>query len=232
MTCENLWDIDIDQCCTDAGLNVDVPEDLALVENVVAQVSSMLTTWSGYRFGGCATVRPLEPCGECRTGCCAGGDCIVLHNASAVTEVRILGEVVDPSQYHFDPSRGIMCAVPPMRWPSRDPRFESVGHLEVDVMVGEEPDAWALAVAAEMACELIASCQGKKCRLPKNATQVTSQGVTVTLSRDEMLFAIPAVVAWVNAVNPASATRPARVLSPEARSAKAGGFPALHRPWR
>lgn len=225
------WSLDLDACCEDHGMDVNDPADLALVTSVVARVSAMLSRWSGYRYGGCATVRPLDPCGECRSGCCASGDCITLHSAGAVTEVRILGEVVDSSQYHFDAASGSLCAVPPMRWPSRDPRFESVGTLEVDVRTGEEPDEWALAVAAELACEILASCRGSKnCRLPKNVTQVSSQGVVISISEDELLYALPSVVTWVRAVNPHMATRPARVFSPELRSSRPSM--GLHRPWR
>ena len=212
------WDIDVEQCCEQSGLDTSDPQDVALLDRIIAQVSSMMSHWSGFRYGGCSTVRPLDPCGTCRTGCCASGDCINLHDASAVTEVRMLGAVVDPSQYHFDAVQQTLCAVPPMRWPSRDPRFDAVGALEVDIAIGEEPDAWALAVAAEIACELIASCKGKECRLPRNATTVTRQGVTITLSQADFIYYIPSVSTWVAAVNPAGATRPARVMSPELRN--------------
>lgn len=217
------WPIDVQSCCQSTGLDPDVPEDAAKIESVVAQVSDMLSRWSGYRFGGCRTVRPLEPCGECRASCCSQGDCIVLHSASSVSEVRLEGEVVSPAEYVFDGARGTLCAVPPLTWPRRDPRSDAVAALEVDVMVGDEPDAWALAVAAELACELLLACAGKQCRIPRNATQVTHQGVTITLSHDELMFAIPSVVAWVTAVNPHRATAPARVLSPEAKRAKVRG---------
>lgn len=222
------WPLDLDACCSDTGLDPENPDDMALIERVTEQVSIMMSRWSGFHFGGCRTTRPLDPCGECRGGCCASGDCITLHDASGVSEVRLNGEVVDPAEYHYDPGTSLLCAVPPLRWPNRDPRFESVGSLEVDVMIGQEPDAWALAVASELACELILSCRGGKCRLPRNATQVSGQGIVITLSDDELKYAIPNVVSWVNTVNPAGASSPARIFSPEARPIRSYA-PA---PWR
>lgn len=224
------WPIDITSCCTDSGLNPEVPSDAAKIASVVEQVSAMMSRWSGFAFGGCATVRPLDPCGECRSGCCGSGDCIVLHNASSVTEVRIRGTVVPETDYFFDATRGTLCAAPGLTWPTRDPRYTSNGELEVDVMIGAEPDAWALAVASELACELLLACGGKKCRIPDRAVSVTSQGVTISLRQDDLTYALPSVLSWVNTVNPKRATAPARVFSPELRRANRGGrMPA---PWR
>lgn len=213
------WPIDVESCCKPIDLEVNDPRVLSIIE----QVSEMMTRWSGFRVGGCKTVRPLDPCGECRSGCCASGDCIVLHDATSVTEVRVFGEVIPADQWHFDGARGVLCAVPPLEWPNRDARFEDVGALEVDTLVGEAPDAWALAVAQELACELITSCTGGKCRLPRNVTQVTGQGVTIQMSEDDLKYALPAVVSWARTINPLGAASPARMFSPEADRARVMG---------
>lgn len=213
------WPIDLTACCDPFDIEPDDPR----AEQIVAQVSAMLSRLSGYAFGGCRTIRPLEPCGSCRDGSCCTGDCIILHSVSSVTEVRVHGEVVDPALYHFDAARGILCAVPPLMWPNADPRYESVGALEVDARVGAEPDAWALAVANELACELLLSCMNKPCRIPNRATQVTSQGVTISFTNDEIRYALPSVWAWIEGVNPARATAPSRVFSPEADRARVAG---------
>lgn len=223
------WPIDVTDCCKSTGLDPEEPQDAAKIASVVAQVSDMMSRWSGYTFGGCTTIRPLDPCGECRSGCCGSGDCIKLHTASAVLEVRVYGAVVPESDWHYDVSTGLLCAHPGLAWPTSDPRYQSQGSLEVDVLTGSEPDAWALAVASELACELLLSCAGKKCRIPGNATTVSSQGITITLKQDELLYAIPSVIGWVNTVNPHRATAPARIMSPEARlSQRSGGALA---PW-
>lgn len=226
------WPIDIGSCCETVSLPPDDPKVLS----VIAQVTVMMSRWSGFAYGGCATVRPLDPCGTCRSGCCASGDCIVLHGTSSVTEVRVDGVAVDPSEYNYDAGRGILCAVPPMTWPTADPRYEAVGTLEVDTVIGAAPDDWTLAVAAELACELIKSCTGKgKCRLPEKATSITSLGVTVTLTEEELKYALPSVTAWVNTINPQKATQPARIYSREADRQRVMGARQrnrLVRPWR
>lgn len=212
------WPLDVEACCKRSSLDLTVPEDAAKAHQIIRQVSVMLSTWSGFRFGGCKTIRPSEPCGSCRPRSCIQGDCIILHDASSVVEVRVDGDPVEG--WTFDPVRGILCS--DEGWPTTS--LGDIPTLEVDVMIGEEPDAWALAVGNEIACELIKACVGdKSCRLPRNATTVTSQGVTVALSLDEITYIMPSVIQWVRAINPVRATRPARVLSPEANRAKVVG---------
>jgi hypothetical protein len=89
--------------------------------------------------------------------------------------------------------------------------------------VGAEPDAWALAVHAELTCELVASCGTGQCRIPRNASSVTGQGVTITLSPTELKQFIPAVAGWVAAINPTGATQPTRVFSPDTGGCGNGG---------
>lgn len=220
------WDIDLTECARGLSIDPDSPDGALLIEQATLQVSEMLSRWSGYRYGGCRTLRPLEPCGSCRDTSCCLGDCIILHDASSVTEVRVNGEVLDPTFYAYDPARQMLCAMPGYRWPTSDPRTSPVPALEVDVVIGSAPDTWALSVAAELACEILTSAQGGQCRLPRNATSISSQGIVVTLSPDELVYSMPSVISWVNSVNPHRATSPARVLSPEAKRRS-----SPRRPW-
>jgi len=215
-----IWPIDITECCEQVNIDPADPRIAA----TIAQASEMMTRWSGYAYGGCRTVRPLSPCGECRSGCCSNGDCIVLHDAAAVTAVRMSGTIVPPADYYYDAARGTLCHVTPSRWPTADPRQEDVGTLEVDTLIGSPPDAWALSVATALACEMLRSCMGDdQCRLPANATQVTNAGITITLSDDEILHALPEVSRWALTINPARATMPGRIFSPEANRARVVG---------
>lgn len=216
------WPVDTSACCppdTD-----DSPEHVALVESTVARVSAMLTRLSGYSVGQCvATVRPLDACSGCRRSCCGGADGIRLVGpeslwVDSVTEVRDGITVVDPSTYRWDVPEQTLWRVPPDRWPSRDTRWDDCGTGSafcVDVTVGSEPDAWALQVAATLTCELINACTGGKCRIPKNATQVSAQGITITLSDEELMGLLPEVAGWVKSVNPHKSVLPARVFSPD-----------------
>lgn len=203
-----------------------IPDDVDpdLLEAASAQAGVILRTLSGNRVGTCTdTIRPLSECGVCRGFCrCGSGDRIRVLSSSgpvvSVTEVTVDGVEVPDDEWRFYPSSQLLYRVPPEVWPYRDTKWadcDAVGSMCVDVLVGSVPDAWALAVHAELTCELLLSCTGGKCRIPRNATQVSGQGVTVTLSEVELKQFIPAVAGWVAAVNPAGATQPTRVWSPD-----------------
>lgn len=213
------WNIDISQCCEDSG-NIDV----AVIESAISQASEMLARLSGYTVGKCSAVlRPLTNCKGCRAWCCGGADGIYLKAKDmipivSVTRVRIGADVVDPDTYGFDVETQMLWRVPGDKWPKSDDRWAAAGTEQafaVDVITGNEPDAWARSVATLLACELVNNCLGRKCRIPKNATQVTSQGITITISEAEIQALLPEVAGWMKSVNPHHAVLPARVLSPD-----------------
>lgn len=203
----------------------DIPADVDLLASASAQAGVVLRTLSGNRVGTCTdVVRPLSECGTCRGFCtCGSGDRVRLLSWSgpvtAVTEVKVDGAVIADDNYRFYPSGQILYRVPPEVWPWKDTKWADCGDPEtmcVSVVIGHEPDAWALAVHAELTCELVKACNNpSKCRLPKNATQVVGQGVSITLTPDQLKDFIPAVAGWVAAVNPDSAQRPGSVFNPD-----------------
>lgn len=207
-----------------SGCTIPDDADPELLAAASAQAGIILRTLSGNRVGLCAdTVRPISECGTCRGRCaCGSGDRIRLYSVAGpvtgVGEVNIDGTVLDPAEYRFYPSGQMLYRRPPELWPHTDSKWADCGDVDtmcVQVLVGSTPDAWALAVHAELTCELLASCTTGKCRIPRNATQVSGQGVTVTLSETELKQFIPAVAGWVAAINPAGATQPTKVWSPE-----------------
>lgn len=221
------WPLDVTQCCED--LNED---DQEVIENAIAQASALMTRLSGFTIGQCdLTIRPLETCKRCRGWCCGGTDGIRLMTKDAlpiesVSEVRIGATVVDPDTWRFDEEEQMLWRVPPDVWPKKDERWAEDGTGEaftVDVTVGIEPDAYSRAVGTLLACEIVRSCKGQKCRLPKNATQVVGQGITITLSDQEIKTLLPEVAGWVQIVNPYGAMLPARVMSPDLEPEFRGG---------
>ena len=216
MSCD--WPIDPGQCC-------ELPEgtDPDLVESAVRQASVLMRTLSGGLYGLCdETLRPLQLCPTCRpVSCCGGADGIPLVSANGspiaeVTAVRVgATEVTD---FWFDRASQILWRNPPARWPRRDPKWQAPGTGDafvVDVVSGIEPDEWALSVAGSLVCELVKSCTGGDCRIPANTTQLTAQGVTITLDPDTFATMLPEVAGWVRAVNPRHAKAPAMVWSPD-----------------
>lgn len=206
------------------GCTIPADTDLDLLDEVSALAGTILRTLSGNRVGTCIdTIRPLSECGVCRGVCrCGSGDRIRLLSSSGpivdVTEVTVDGEIVAEEGYRFYPSSQLLYRVPPDVWPSRDTKWADCGDPDtmcVEVLVGSEPDAWALNVHAELVCELLKSCADEECRIPRNATQVSGQGVTISLTPDQINQFIPSVSAWVAAVNPNKATQPTRIYSPD-----------------
>lgn len=216
----DTWPVPEDGCV--AGCDIPEGTDPAVLVAASVQAGIILHTLSGRRVGTCTdTLRPLSECPECRVlPCCGAADRVRLDSprgpVTSVDRVRVDGlEVTD---WTFYPSSQLLYRVPPTLWPSHDnPALPctSVDTMCVDVTIGTVPDAWALTVHAELTCELIKACTGGKCRIPSNATSVTSQGISITLSNEELLGFLPSVARWVGAVNPNKAQWPTRVHSPD-----------------
>lgn len=186
------------------------------------QAGIILRKLSGNQIGQCVDVlRPLHDCG-CRSRCYCNGDRLRLWSPNGpitgIDSIQVEGETLPDSEYRFYPSSQLLYRLPPAVWPAGDDKTldcDEDGAFCVSALVGYEPDAWALAVHTELTCELIKSCTDVKCRIPSNATQVTGQGITVTLSATELKQFIPAVAGWVAAVNPDNMRQPAAVSSPD-----------------
>jgi hypothetical protein len=225
----DTWPIpELGSCSGGCTIPADTDPDVLAAASVQAGV--IMHILSGNQIGQCVhTIRPMDACG-CVAACFCSADRIrIASGAGPVTgidSIYIDGELVDPTEYRFYPSSQLLYRLPPATWPRNDEKWadcDEDGSFCVNALVGYEPDAWALAVHAELTCELVKSCTDQKCRIPSNATQVTGQGVTVTLSATELKQFIPAVAGWVAAVNPDSMRQPATVSSPDLDQPCAGG---------
>lgn len=212
-----------DFCVNGCVIPGDTDETLLEAASVLA--GTILHTLSGRRVGTCfETLRPLSECWTCRGNCCCGGGDRVRVLSSAgpvldVAEVTVDGDVIDPSGYRYYPSGQLLYRVPPDVWPQRDLKYAGCGDpgtMCVDVVVGNEPDAWATSVHDELTCELLKSCaDDDDCKIPSTATQVVGQGISITLTPEQIAKFIPNVARWVAAVNPHNAQQPAMVYSPD-----------------
>lgn len=221
------WPISLDNTCCPGACQADP----GLVADMVSVVSAMMRLWSGNRIGLCAgTLRPVGYCGVCRSkACCGAADGIHLTGPdgtpiSSVTGVWIDGEPLD--EWRYDPQGRMLYRADGGRWPIVDDKSlpDDIAGLRVDIVTGIRPDAWAIHVARTLLCELVTSCvgDGQACRLPRNATSITRQGIRVQLKDSEIQHLLPEVSAWVAAVNPAGARSPARVLTPPPPPSKYG----------
>lgn len=214
------------------GCTIADDADMGVLTAASVRAGIILRTLSGGRVGTCEdTLRPLAECARCTGGCtCGSGDRIRIATFSgpvtAVTTVWVDGTPVDGDTWRFFPSGQILYRVPPDVWPRKDVKWADCGDTDtmcVDVVVGYEPDAWALAVHAELTCELLNACTNGPCRIPKNATSVSGSGVTVSLSPVELSQFIPSVAGWVAAVNPNNAVALPQVFSPDLAGPGFGG---------
>lgn len=221
MNCDT-WPVpEAGDCAGGCTIPEDVDEAVLGAASVVA--GQIMRTLSGNQVGRCeATVRPLDECGCSGGGCSCSADRVRLTSPSGpvtgVESVYVDGFLIAAEDYRFYPSSQLLYRVPPGVWPRNDSPANDCnddGSFCVNVLVGYEPDVWALAVHAELTCELVKACTDQKCRIPKNASQVTGQGVTVTLTPTELSQFIPAVAGWVAAVNPDKMRQPATVSSPD-----------------
>lgn len=232
----NTWPVPLvdyggeDYCVN--GCTIPADTDVDLLESASELAGNILRTLSGNRVGTCTdTLRPLSECGACRGYCsCGSGDRIRLLSSvgpvTDVTQVWVDGSPVDGDTWRFYPSSQLLYRIPPDVWPNKDVKWADCGDTDtmcVDAVVGVEPDLWAQNVHAELTCELLKSCTDQPCRIPKNATQVSGQGVTITLTPDQINQFIPSVSAWVAAINPNKATQPTRVYSPDLNCGRSGG---------
>jgi hypothetical protein len=110
-----------------------------------------------------------------------------------VTEVKLDGVVLDPSEYRLDSWR-FLVRLNDTAWPAcQDLSLDSdqPGTFEVTYEWGVDPPSLAVQAAAELACQLYAACNSEAgdCALPSGVVQIVRQGVTYTRQFAQSLFA-------------------------------------------
>jgi hypothetical protein len=172
---------------------------------------------AGYPIGAGGFVNGMYPiisggnwfnviCGRCnsqRCGCPDLSTIVLPGPVNSVTAVYIDGDLLDPAAYRLD-NLGLS-RIDGDTWP----KCQDMAHPAIpDESPGESPDladfsdtfavvyqrgvpvpAGGQLAAGTLACELAKRCSGdKSCRLPKRATMVVREGVTVQLPSDAELF--------------------------------------------
>lgn len=164
-----------------------------------------------------------------RRGCGCGGPSQVALGAypvTAVTEVRVDGNVVPSDEYRIDDHRWLVRLPPPgttgrphwpncqqLQLPPTEPRTFQVSFAYGGIV----PEAGVRAAIA-LGCAINAERCGGPCVLPQNTSQVNKDGVSITLVRptEDVLDNMPfAVRSFVNAVNPSGLRRRPRVMTPD-----------------
>jgi hypothetical protein len=241
----------------DAAACCDVGSDPDVLEDAVEAATELLFLLSGSVYSGTCQ-QLVRPCSEqlycsgpwdgwsgafwgtpsARRGCgCTPLSRIPLAgHATAIMEVTIDGEVVDPDTYRLDEHLWLSRVRDPddldtrLYWPrcqAMDKPLTAEGTFGVLYEYGREAPSSAVLAANELACAIFQSCEaedGAECTLPSGVVRVERQGLTIELQgfrawglKDGVWqTGMPFVDAFLNMANP-TGTRSGRtqVWSPD-----------------
>lgn len=163
-------------------------------------------------------------------GCPSDCSCVELCEVvlagpvAEVVEVTIDGVALNATAYRLDLVGGQyrLLRTDGSCWPDCQDitaDCDEVGSFCVTYEQGIALDELAIAAASELTCELTKACIPgcKTCRLPKNVSSVVRRGVSIVFDTDSSgwLHSLPAISAFLNAVNPAKLTSASSVWSPD-----------------
>lgn len=163
---------------------------------------------------------------SCENSCSCSGSrlCEIMlpYPVCSVDEVIIDGEIVDPSTYRVDGFKNLVregdgC------WPTCNDLTKpptEVGTWQVTMTYGRAVPELVKRAAAEFACELIKDCSGRPCRLPRNVTAITRQGITEVFADPNQFLqngytGITLIDLAIRAYNPNKIQRRPYVSSPD-----------------
>lgn len=162
-------------------------------------------------------------CG-CEGSCCTAACAVYLDPAPAanILAVTVDGVVQPFDSYQVLDGRILVRSKAAGCWPTCNNLALPItqpGTWGIQYLWGLKPPKAALRHAASLACEIAKGCSGMKCRLPRNVTQLSRDGVSITLDPKEFIDAgltgLPEVDAWLRQVNPSGLHEPGWVVSPD-----------------
>lgn len=183
-------------------------------------------------------------CG-CSGPCGCGPICEIAlpGRVNSVTQVKIDGVVLDPSQYTVQNNRYLVrrgTAEGPANpcWPEcqrLDLPDSEPGTWSVTYLRGLWDEGTAAAARRFMTIlggELAATCEKRTCRLPSRVTNVARDGVTYSILDDPTIFdrcrtGLPEVDMWLGSINPNGSRSGLKVMSPDLRPQRRQTYPAL-----
>ena len=214
-----------------------------LAAEMLQAASDVLFELSGRQFPGACemTIRPEALCSHAERHVSlpmsrrsAGGGCgcanyrfsLPDYPVVAISQVKVDGAVVDPALYRLDDNRTLVRLADAdgsnPGWPTAqrlDLPTTAEDTWSITYSWGRPPPPMGVKAAAVLACELALACDPEtvsQCRLPKTATSVTREGVSVVLSPSDFLdkdgkVGLYEVDLFLRAVNPERIRRRASV---------------------
>lgn len=131
-------------------------------------------------------------CGGCRGGCsCTQVSEVVLPSpVSSVVSVKLDGVTAPTGNYRMDNNR-LLVRTDGQQWPSCNNLNKDdtqPGTWSVTALYGQPVPVMGQMAVGELACELLKAMRGEECRLPPGVTQLTRQGVTISIPDFGNLF--------------------------------------------
>lgn len=141
---------------------------------------------------------------------------------AGVSEVRVDGNLVDPSAYRIDDNQWLVRQDGDI-WPICQDYNKAnglTGTWSVTYFRGTAVPASVLAAGGTLACEYAKACVGQDCRLPGRIQSIIRQGVSITMVDVETVMRLGytgliEVDQIIRAYNPSGLARPLRVYSPD-----------------
>ncbi len=179
----------------------------------------------GYVIGPWDYGYPLLLCDECMISCSPSRIKLAGYPVRAITQVKINGDVVSPTEYTIWNQR-YLTRLDDMRWPvAQDLTLadDEDSTFSITYTYGADPPDLGMSAAAQLGCELYRACGGDTtCALPNGTTRVTRQGIVIEkLAFTSWAFrdgswrtGLPLVDAFLSAYNPAGLKRRPTFWSP------------------
>lgn len=225
--------------------------ELPDMESWIDVAGQVLWGLTGEKYGGVCDdeIRPCSPRRGCHDGCsCPGlpsyrlpGFPVDPASVTVTLDGVELAESVDGSLgWRVDNEVDLVFVAPDgssghgprgrRSWPCCQDMRKATTQVDTWLVVysyGVEPPSGAPRVTATLACQLALSCDPEavadgRCLLPEATTQVTRQGITVSLSSAQSLFekgftGLKAVDLWLTGVRAGQSQRPGRGWRPGSR---------------
>ena len=160
---------------------------------------------------------------RCGAGCSCSADCEVRLDGPVIdiVEVRVDGALVDTGAYRVL-DRSLLVRTDGECWPSCQHMGDEVPGFTVTYDRGTLIPPAVQAAFEQLACEYAKACVGAPCGLPPRVTNLTRQGVSVTVEQvtdtdpnGVIRTGIKAVDDVIKAVNPYGLTERPQVFSPD-----------------
>ncbi len=175
-------------------------------DDLIAWAISDLWLATGRVYGTCpVSVLPCNSsvCGLCRNslrscGCRNVPEIRLPGPVHSVIEVVIDGVALDSTDYRIDDYEWLV-RLDGGSWPTNTDPVDPDA-FRVEYKRGIPPPAGAGAAVGRLVCSR-GNCQNGTCKIPKNTTQVSRQGVTMVRDIEATVFGVREVDDWVRSAN-------------------------------